>query len=97
METSPFISKQGKSVDVNQHIVYHSIETSGGFKGLASSCSIVNMPCITKRAYYQHVETLLDVLELGAEDHMKQARQRLWKHILAENGNGNEVVDASQL
>ena len=62
-----FISKQGKSVDANRRIVYHSIETGSGYEGLASFCSIMNIPCITKTAYYQHVETILDALEVEAE------------------------------
>ena len=96
-ETSSFISKWGRSVDVNRRIVYHSIETGGGYKGLASFCSITNMPCIAKTVYYQHVETILDALELEAENDMKQAGQRLQQHILGENGDGdsNEVVDAA--
>ena len=77
LETSSFISKRGISVDVNRRIVYHSIETGGGYEGLASFCSIMNMPCITKTAYYQHVETILEALELEAKDDMKQAGQRL--------------------
>ena len=97
LETSSFISKRGRSVDVNRRIVYHSIETGGGYEGLASFCSIMNMPCIAKTAYYQHVETILDALELEAENDMKQAGQRLRQHILGENGDGDsdEVVDAT--
>lgn len=97
LETSSFISKRGKSVDVNRRIVYHSIGTGGGYEGPASFCSIMNMPCITKTAYYQHVETVLDALELEAENDMKQAGQRLRQHILAENGDGDsdEVVDVT--
>lgn len=71
-------------MDVNRRIVYHSIETGSGYEGLASFCSIMNMPCITKTAYYQHVETILDALELEAENDMKQAGQRLRQHILPE-------------
>ena len=41
------------------------------------------MPCITKTAYYQHVETILDVLELEAENDTKQAGQRFQQHIHA--------------
>ena len=53
-------------MDVNRRIVYHSIETGSGYEGLASFCSIMNMPCITKTAYYQ-LETILDALEVEAE------------------------------
>lgn len=97
LKTSSFISKRGKSVDVNRRIVYHSIETGSGYEGLASFCSIMNMPCITKTAYYQRVETILDALEVEAKIDMKQAGQRLRQHILAENGGGDSdgVVDAA--
>ena len=97
LKTSSFISKRGKSVDVNRRIVYHSIETGSGYEELASFCSIMNMPCITKTAYYQHVETILDALEVEAKIDMKQAGQRLRQLILAENGGGDSdgVVDAA--
>jgi len=32
----------------------------------------MNMPCIKKTAYYQHVETILDALEVEAEIDMKK-------------------------
>jgi len=76
-------------VDVNRHIVYHSIETSGGYEGLASFCSIMNMPCLSKPAYYQHVETILDALEFEALGDMRAAGQRLREHILKESREEN--------
>ena len=48
-------------MDFNRRIVYYSIETGGSYEGLAPFCSIMNMPCLSKPAYYQHVETILDV------------------------------------
>ena len=96
LETSSFVSKRGKSLDVNRRMVYHSIETGGGYESLASFCSIMNMPCLTKTAYYQHVETILDALELEALEEMKAAGQRLRKHISEENGiEGNDAMDAA--
>jgi len=84
-------------VDVNRRIVYHSIETGGGYEGLASFCSIINMPCLSKTAYYQHVETILDALEFEALEDMRAAGPRLREHILKESGeqNTDTVVDAA--
>jgi len=97
LETSFLITKRGKSVDLNGRTVYHSIETGGGYEGLASFRSIMNMPCLSKPAYYQHVETILDALELEAQEEMKAAGQRLREHILKENGeqNSDSVVDTA--
>lgn len=96
LETSLFITNRGKSVDVNRRIVYRSIETGDGYEGLASFCSIINMPCLSKTAYYQHVETILDALKFEALEDMRAAGQRLSEHILKESGeqNTDTVVDA---
>ena len=48
------------------------------------------MPCISKPAYYQQVETIMGDLEEEARKEMKEAGQRLQKVILAENP---EVAD----
>lgn len=84
-------------MDVNRRMVYHSIETGGGYESLASFCSIMNMPCLTKTAYYQHVETILNALELEAQEEMKAAGQRVQNHISAENGveSSDAVMDAA--
>lgn len=84
-------------MDVNRRVVYHSIETGGGYEGLASFCSIMNMPCLSKTAYYQHVETILDALEFEALEDMRAAGQRLREHILKESGEENTetVLDAA--
>ena len=73
LETSFVITKRGKSLDVNRRAVYHSLETGGGYEGLASFCSVMNMPCLSKPAYYQHVDTILNALELEAQEDMKAA------------------------
>ena len=95
LETSFLVTKRGKSVDVNRRIVYHSMETSGGYESLASFCSIMNMPCLSKPAYYQHVETILDALELEAQEDMRAAGQRLRVHILKETGEDNATCDTA--
>lgn len=53
---------QGRSQDINRRAVYHSVESGSGYEGLASFCSIFNMPCISKPAYYKQVERTLFVL-----------------------------------
>ena len=77
LETSFVITTRGKSLDVNRRAVYHSLETGGGYEGLASFCSIMNMPCLSKPAYYQHVDTILNALELEAQEDMKAAGRRV--------------------
>ena len=97
LETSFVITKRGKSLDVNRRAVYHSLETGGGYEGLASFCSIMNMPCLSKPAYYQHVDTILNALELEAQEDMKAAGRRVREQILKENGvqTNDDVVDAA--
>ena len=84
-------------MDVNRRAVYHSLETGGGYEGPASFCSIMNMPCLSKPAYYQHVDTILNALELEAQEDMKAAGRRVREQILKENGvqTNDDVVDAA--
>ena len=44
LKTSDTITKKGQSFDVNRRAVYHSLETEGGYEGLVTFCSIMNMP-----------------------------------------------------
>ena len=55
------------------------------------------MPCLSKPAYYQHVDTILNSLELEAQEDLKAAGQRVREHILKENGvqSNDAVVDAA--
>ena len=85
LPTSSSATNHGKSQDVNHRAVYHSVETGGGYEGLAAFCSIVNMPCLSKPAYYQQVENIRVALEQEVKEEMKQAGQRLRQQILAEN------------
>jgi hypothetical protein len=39
------------------------VETGSGYEGLASFCSIFNMPCMSKPAYYKQVEGIMGSLE----------------------------------
>ena len=57
----------------------------------------MNMPCMNKTAYYQHLDTILNALEAEAKVEVKQAGGRLREHILKENGcqDKNSTVDAA--
>jgi len=85
LQTSVNITPRGKPFDVNQRAIYHSIESGSGYKGLASFCSMMNMPCLSKSAYYKQVDT-----SLGEGD------QRLWTLIMEEHGDsgGTKILDA---
>ena len=92
------VTNQGQSFDVNRRAVYHSLETGGGYEGLVSFCSIMNMPCISSAAYYKLVDTILVAQEAEAKDEMQQASQRLRDYIFKENGEKNcddVVVDVA--
>lgn len=95
METSQNIAARGKSYEVNRRAVYHSIESGGGYEGLASFCAVMNMPCISTNTYYKQVEVILEVLEDEAGVEVKQAGQRLREVILKENDevSSTDVLD----
>ncbi|PFX24977.1 hypothetical protein AWC38_SpisGene10453 [Stylophora pistillata] len=63
LETSARITKRGQSFDINRSAVYHFLETGGGYEGLVSFCSIMNMPCLSLPAYYKQVHTILEPLK----------------------------------
>ena len=89
--TSGSVAERGTSYDVNRRAVYHSIETGSGYEGLASFCSIMNMPCISKPAYQQQIETILLSLEEEANEEMKNAGKEL--HELMISNETGDVVD----
>lgn len=97
LQTSINITPRGKSFDVNRRAVYHSIESGSGYEGLSSFCSIMNMPCLSKNAYYKQVDTILDVLEGETKEELVRAGQRLRKLIMEENGDldDTKVLDAA--
>jgi hypothetical protein len=77
--------------------VYYAVESGCGFEGLQSFCSMMNMPCMTKGAYYKQLDIVLSALENEAKDEMKKAADRLRaKHFLesGEEDNG-EIVDVA--
>jgi len=97
MPTSTSVTKRGKSYDVNRRAVYHSLESGGGYEGLASFCSVMNMPCISKTGYYNQVDNILEAQEDEARDEIAEAGQRLRTLLLEESDQTEEnaVVDAA--
>ena len=71
-QTSSNITPKGKSFDVNRRAVYYAVESGCGFEGLQSFCSMMNMPCMTKGAYYKQLDIVLSALENEAKDEMKK-------------------------
>ena len=90
LSTSKSVTQRGTSYDINRQAVYHAIETGSGYEGLAAFCSIMNMPCLTKAAYYKQVENILEALENEANEEMRNAGERLRQHILDENPEKDE-------
>ena len=83
------------SYDVNRRAVYHSLETGGGYESLASFCSIMNMPCISKPAYQKQLETILDVLEQEAKEEMANAAKEIHESTTSEELSDDGVVDTA--
>ena len=91
------MTQWGKSYDINRRAVYQAIESGSGYEGLATFCSIMNMPCLSKPAYYKQVDNILEALEDEAKEEMRKAGERLRQHILDENPDKDEnnTVDAA--
>ena len=76
------ITEKGLSYDVNRRAVYHSLETGGGYEGLASFCSIMNMPCISKPAYQKQLVAILEILvSPQGEHHLPMTRNNYKSRI----------------
>lgn len=97
LQTSATITQRGRSFDVNRRAVYHSLETGSGYKGLASFCSIMSMPCISKVAYYKQLEVIMEAQEDEAQEEMNRAGQKLHQTVLEESDeqDSNAVVDVA--
>jgi len=96
-QTSPQITKKGKSFDVNRRAVYHSIELGTGYEGLSSFCAIMNMPCLSRAAYYKQMDVILEALEDEAKEELVRAGQRLRQQVMEENGESDStaIIDAA--
>ena len=55
LDTSTSVSQRGTSFDISRRLVFSSIETGGGYGGLATLCNIMNMPCMSKTAYHKQL------------------------------------------
>ena len=84
VQTSSSVTSWGRSFDVNGRAVYNALETGSGYQGLASFCSIMNIPCMLKTAYYKQVENIVNEQENEAKEEMKRAGERLRKTVLSE-------------
>ena len=85
LDTSTSVSRRGTSFDVNRRLVYSSIEMGGGYEGLATLCSIMNMPCTSKTAHYKQLETILEVLERECLSELKRVGDKVRKSVLMMN------------
>ena len=71
MATSGNSSTKGVSYDINRRLVYTTTELGCGYERLATLSSIMNMPCLTKGAYYKQLESIMAVLEVECSEEMK--------------------------
>ena len=78
--TSTSVTERGTSWDVNRRAVYHSVETGGGYEGLASFCSIMNMPCMTKTAYYKQESACWSIHKTGMP-YKGQKSRKIEQHL----------------
>ena len=85
MQTSASTVSKGRSFDVNRRVVYHSLETGGGYEALSSFCSVMNMPCMSKQAYYKQVDIILGAQESEALAELLKAGERLRNLFNVEN------------
>lgn len=88
METSTV--DKGRSFDVNRRVVYHSLENGGGYESLSSFCGIMNMPCMSKQAYYKQVDIILEAQESGDQAELLKAGQKLRNLLNAENDSDSD-------
>ena len=87
MATSATISNRGRSFDVNRRAVYHSLETGGGYESLSTFCGIMNMPCISKKAYQEQVDVILEAQQSEAQAELTKAGKKLHDVLVQESDN----------
>lgn len=95
LATSTSVADMGISYDINRRAVYHSIETGSGYEGLVTFCSIMNMPCISKPAYHQQMESILVFLEEEATEEMKNAGRELHELEIPNETGDDGIVDVA--
>ena len=88
--TSTSVTQRGTSYDTDQPSSRVSCHSVSGYEGLAAFSSIMNMPCLTKTAYYKQVDNVLEALEDEAKEEMRKSAERLRQHILDENPEKDE-------
>ena len=68
------------------------METGRGYKGLASFCSIMNMPCLSKPAYQKQLESILDALEKEAKEEMtrKDCKSQICRQLIKRKNEAKE-------
>ena len=57
----------------------------------------MNMPCISRAAYYKQVDIILEALQCEATEELKSAGQRRRPLIMEENGvsDSTHIIDAA--
>lgn len=93
--TSDNAAQRGTSYDINRRAVYHAIETGCGYEGLASFCSIMNMPCISKVSYQQQLESILVSLEEEATEEMASAGKELHELANSDTQDAGGIIDVA--
>ncbi|CAB4038257.1 Hypothetical predicted protein, partial [Paramuricea clavata] len=91
MQTSTSTVSKGRSFDVNRRVVYHSLETGGGYEALSSFCSVMNMPCMSKQAYYKQVDVILEAQESEALAELLKAGEKLRNLLDVENDTDSSL------
>ncbi|EDO36644.1 predicted protein [Nematostella vectensis] len=95
LTTSSQIHRRGKSFDVNRRVVYHSLESGNGYEGLASFCRVMNMPCISKAAYYKQLDIIVNAQEEEGRREMCSAAKRLRQKLIGDDGKEFELLDVA--
>jgi hypothetical protein len=91
METYAMRVDRGRSFYVNRRAVYHSLETGGGYESLSSFCAIMNIPCMSKQAYFAQVEITLAGQEIEAQTEFSKAAEQLHNLVKVKNNFNTDV------
>ena len=57
----------------------------------------MNMPCLSRAAYYKQMDVILEALEDEAKEELVRAGQRLRQQVMEENGESDStaIIDAA--